>query len=101
MYISVQSPVFHLVEKCTRLKTLTSALWRYPYPTVAQTLLEHIDEVTNLEAVKIQFCHLLFFFFFLSFFFAQPSALTRTVLGTKYPLTVVKFSWQVPFELSF
>ena len=51
-----------------------------------------VTKVTNLETVKIEFRHLLSFL---------PSAFTRAVPRPKHPRTVVKFFWQVPFELSF
>ena len=68
----------------TRLKTVRSALWRCPNSTVALRLLEKVVKVTNLEVVKIVFRHLPIL---LSFFFSQPSALTRAVLKTKHPPT--------------
>ena len=36
-----------------------------PHLTVARRLLEIVAKVTNLETVKIEFCHLFFFFFLL------------------------------------
>ena len=62
-----------------------------------------VAKVTNLETVKIEFRHLRFLLllsFFLSFF-NSPSAFARAVPRPKHPRTVVKFFWQVPFELSF
>ena len=99
--ISVQTLIFHLVVNSTRLKTVRSALWRCPNSTVALRLLENVVKVTNLEVVKIVFRHLSYSSFFLSFFFSQPSALTRAVLKTKYQQTAVKFFEDVPYELSF
>ena len=58
--ISVQTPSFHLVVNSTRLKTIRSALWCFPSPTMALKLLENIVKVTNQEVVKIQFRHLPF-----------------------------------------
>ena len=60
--ISVQTLIFHLLVNSTRLKTVWSALWRCPNTTVALRLLENVVKVTNLEVVKIVFCHLLTFF---------------------------------------
>ena len=68
---------------------------------MALRLLENVVKVTNLEVVKIVFRHLPILLFFLSFFFSQPSALTRAVLKTKHPQIAVKFFEDVPFELSF
>ena len=96
--ISIQTLIFHLVVNSTRLKTVRSALWRCPNTTVALRLLETVVKVTNLEVVKIVFRHLPIL---LSFFFSQPSALTRAVLKTKHPQIAVKFFEDVPFELSF
>ncbi len=53
--ISVQTLIFHLVVNSTHLKTVRSALWRYPNSTVA---LRFLENVTNLEVVKIEFRHL-------------------------------------------
>ena len=92
--ISVQTLIFHLVVNSTRLKTVRSALWHCPNSTVALRLLVNVVKVTNLEVVKIEFRHLIFFF-------RQPSALTRAVLKTKHPQIAVKFFEDVPFELSF
>ena len=97
--ISVQTLIFHLVVNSTRLKTVRSALWRCPNSTVSLRLLENIVKVMNLEVVKIEFRHLPILLS--SYFFSQPSALTRAVLKTKHPLIVVKFFEDVPFELSF
>ena len=97
--ISVQTLIFHLVVNSTRLKTVRSALWRCPNSTVALRLLENVVKVTNLEVVNIEFRHLPILLS--SFFFSQPSALTRTVLKTKHPQIAVKFFKDVPFELSF
>ena len=72
--ISVQTLIFHLVVNSTRMKTVRSALWRCPNSIVALRLLEN---VVNLEVMKIEFRHLPFLSFF---FFSQPSALTRAVL---------------------
>ena len=94
--ISVQTPIFHLVLNSTRLKTLRSAVWRCPKLYMTLRVFRNVAKVTNLEAVKIQFRHLLF----LSFF-SQPSAFTRAISKTKHPRIVVKFSWHVHFELSF
>ena len=70
--------------------------------TVARRLLEIVTKVTNLETVKIEFRHLRFLLsFFLSSFCSAPSAFTQAVPRPKHPRTVEKFSWQVPFELSF
>ena len=96
--ISVQTLIFHLVVDSTRLNTVRSALWRCPNSTVALRLLENVVKVTNLEVVKIEFRHLPVL---LSFFFSQPSALTRAVLKTKHTQIAVKFFEDVPFELSF
>ena len=93
--ISVQTPLVHLVANCTNPKTVRSALWRCPNTTVALRLLVNVVRVTNLEAVKIEFRHLP------SFFFRQPSALTRAVPRAKHPRRAVKFLEDVPFELSF
>ena len=57
--ISVQTLIFHLVVNSTRLKTVRSAPWRCPNPTVALRMLENVVKVTNLEVVKIEFRHLL------------------------------------------
>ena len=62
-----------------------------------------IAKVMNLETVKIEFRHLRFLLLLLLLlsFFHSPSAFTRAVPRPKHPRTVVKFSWHVPFELSF
>ena len=99
--ISVQTLIFHLVVNSTRLKTVRSALWHCPNSTVALRLLENVVKVTNLEVVKIEFRHLPIILLLSSFFFSQPSALTRAVLKTKHPQIAVKFFEDVPFELSF
>ena len=95
--ISVQTLIFHLVVNSTRLKTVRSARWCCPNYTMAPRLVENVVKVTNLEVVKIEFRHLPF----LSFFFSQPSALTRAVPRTKLPRIAVKYLEDVPFELSF
>ena len=82
--ISIQTLIFHLVVNSTRLKTVRSALWRCPNSTVALRLLENVVKVTNLEVVNIEFRHLPILLLS-SFFFSQPSALTRVVLKTKHP----------------
>ena len=56
-----------------------------------------VAKVTNLETVKIEFRHLRF----VLSFFNSPSAFTRAMPKPKHPRTLVKFFWQVPFELSF
>ena len=95
--ISVQTPILHLVHgvfyasEDTQICCLTLPQL-YVTLRVFQTLLK----LANLEAVKIQFRHLLF----LSFF-SQPSALTQAVPRAKQSRIVVKFSWHVHFELSF
>ena len=99
--ISVQTLIFHLVVNSTRLKTVRSALWHCPNSTVALRLLENVVKVTNLEVVKIEFRHLPIIHLLSSFFFRQPSALTRAVLKTKHPQIAGKFFEDVPFELSF
>ena len=99
--ISVQTLIFYLVMNPTRLKTVRSALWHCPNSTVALRLLENVVKVTNLEVVKIEFRHLPILLLLSSFFFSQPSALTRAVLKTKHPQIAVKFFEDVPFELSF
>ena len=96
--IGVQTPIFHLVVNSTRLKTVRSPRWCCPNSTTASRLLENVVKVTNLEVVKIEFRHLPIL---LSFFFSQPSALTRAVPRTKCPRIAVKFLEDVPFELSF
>ena len=96
--ISVLTPIFHLVVNSTRLKTVRSARWCCPNSTMAPRLLENVVKVTNMEVVKIEFRILSFF---LSFFFSQPSALTRAVPRTKRPRIAVKYFEDVPFELSF
>ena len=58
-----------------------------------------VTKVTNLETVKIEFRHL-HFLLLLSFFYSS-SAFTRAVPRPKHSRTVMKFSWQVPFELCF
>ena len=60
-----------------------------------------VAKVTNLKTVKIEFRHLRFLLLLLSSFFNSPSAFTRAVPRPKHPRKVVKFFWQVPFELSF
>ena len=57
--ISVQTPIFHLVVNSTRLKTLRSAVRRYPKLYITLRVFKNDTKVTNLEAVKIQFRHLL------------------------------------------
>ena len=103
--ISVQTLIFHLVVNSTRLKTVRSPRWCCPNSTTPSRLLENVAKVTNLEVVKIEFrplpILLSFFFLLSSFFFSQPSALTRAVPRTKCPRTSVKFLEDVPFELSF
>ena len=99
--ISVLTPIFHLVVNSTRLKTVRSARWCCPNSTMAPRLLENVVKVTNMEVVKIEFRHLPILSFFLSFFFSQPSALTRAVPRTKRPRIAVKYFEDVPFELSF
>ena len=94
----VQMPIFHLVVNSTRLKTVRSPRWCCPNSTTASRLLENVVKVTNLEVVKIEFRHLPIL---LSFFFSQPSVLTRAVPRTKCPRITVKFLEDVPFELSF
>ena len=69
-----------------------------PHLTVARRVLYNVTKVTNLETVKLEFCHLRHF---LLSFLSAPSAFTRAVPRPKHPRTVVKFSWQVPFELCF
>ena len=44
----------------TRLKTVRSPRWCCPNSTMAPRLLEKVVKVTNLEVVKIVFCHLPF-----------------------------------------
>ena len=97
--ISVQTPIFHLVVNYTRMKTLRSAVWRCPKLYITLRVFKNVAKVANLEAVKIQFRHLLFLSS--SSFFSQPSASTRAIPKTKHPRIVVKFSWHVHFSLSF
>ena len=99
--ISVQTPIVHLVVNSTHPKTVRSALWRCPNTTVALRVLVNVVKVTNLEVVKIEFRHLPFLLLLSSFFFRQPSALTRVLPRTKHPLIAVKFFEDVPFVLSF
>ena len=80
----------------TRLKTVRSPRWCCPNSTTASRLLENVVKVTNLRHLPI-----LLSFFLSSFFFSQPSALTRAVPWTKCPRIAVKFLEDVPFELSF
>ena len=96
--ISVQTPIFHLAVNYTRMKTLRSAVWRCPKLYITLRVFKNVAKVANLEAVKIQFRHLLFLS---SSFFSQPSAFTRAIPKTKHPRIVVKFSWHVHFSLSF
>ena len=98
--ISVQTPIFHLVVNYTRIKTLRSAVWRCPKLYITLRVFKNVAKVANLEAVKIQFRHLLFLSSSSSFF-SQPSAFTRAIPKTKHPRIVVKFSWHVHFSLSF
>ena len=58
--ISVQTLIFHLVVNYTRLNTVRSLHWCCPNSTMAPRLLEKVVKVTNLEVVKIEFCHLPF-----------------------------------------
>ena len=71
--ISAQTPIFQLVVNSTRLKTLRSAVRCCPKLYITLRVFKNVAKVTNLEAVKIQFRHLLFLS---SSFFSQPSALT-------------------------
>ena len=48
--ISVQTLIFHLVMNSTRLKTVRSALWRFPNSTVVLRLLENVVKVTEPES---------------------------------------------------
>ena len=96
-YYRSNANISPIVVNSTRLKTLRSAVRRYPKLYITPRVFKNIAKVTNLEAVKIQFRHLLF----LSSFFSQPSALTRAVPKTKHPRIVVKFSWHVHFGLRF
>ena len=73
--ISVQTPIFHLVVNCTRMKTLRSAVWHCPKLYITLRVFKNVAKVTNLEAVKILFCHL-FLSSSSSSFFSQPSAFT-------------------------
>ena len=59
-----------------------------------------IAKVTNLETVKIEFRHL-FLLLLLILSSTRLAPFTRAVPRPKHPRTVVKFSWHVPFELSF
>ena len=68
--ISVEMPIIHQVVNSTCLKTLRSVVWRCPKLYITLRVLKKVAKVTNLEAVKIQFRHLLF----LSSFFSQPSS---------------------------
>ena len=68
--ISVQTLIFHLVVNSTRLKTVRSGRWCCPNYTMAPRLVENAVKVTNLEVVKIEFRHLLFFLL-LSFFVVE------------------------------
>ena len=70
--ISFQMLIFHLVVNSTRLKTVRSGRWCCPNYTMAPRLVEN---VTNLEVVKIEFRHLPFLLssFFLSFFLSSAS----------------------------
>ena len=80
------------------MKTVRSALWRCPNSTVAIRLLENV-KVTNLEVHgenRVSSSS-----YSTSFFFSQPSTLTRAVLKTKHPQIAMKFFEDVPFELSF
>ena len=45
--ISVQTPLVHLVAKCTHPKTVRSVLWRCPNTTVALRLLANVVRVTK------------------------------------------------------
>ena len=63
--IGVQTPIFNLVVNSTRLKTVRSPRLCCPHSTTASRLLENVVKVTNLEVVKIEFCHLPILFFFL------------------------------------
>ena len=94
--ISVQTPIFHLVVNSTHLKTVRSPRWCCPNSTMAPRLLENVVKVMNLEVVKNRVSSSSF-----SFFFRQPSALTRAVSRTKRPRIAVKFLEDMPFELSF
>ena len=78
--ISVQTPIFHLVVNSMHLKTVRSHRWCCPNSTMAPTLLENVVKVMNLEVVKNRVSSSSF-----SFFFSQPSALTRAVSRTKRP----------------
>ena len=97
--ISVQTLIFRQVVNFIRSRTLRSFYLALPHLTVARRVL-YVTKVTNLETVKIEFRHLRFLLSS-SFFFSAPSAFTRAVARPKHPRTVVKFSWQVPFELCF
>ena len=95
--ISVQTLISHLTVDFVRPKTLRSGLWRCPILTRAIRWLEDVTKVANQKTVKIVF----HFLRFLLSFFNSSSAFMRALPSTKYPRTPVKFSWQVPFELSF
>ena len=99
--ISVQTPIVHLVVNSTDPKTVRSALWCCPDTTVALRLLVNVVKVTNLEVVKIEFRHLPILLLLSSFFFSQPSALTRGVSRTRHPQVAVKIVEDGPFELRF
>ena len=58
--ISVQMLIVHLVGNCMHPETVRSALWHCPNTTVALRSLVNVVRETNLEAVKIEFCHLPF-----------------------------------------
>ena len=74
---------------------LLSGVGNLPQLTVARRLLEIVTKVTNLETVKIEFRRSS------SSFFSAPSAFTQAVPRPKHSRSVMKLSWQVPFELCF
>ena len=96
--ISVQTPIFHLVVNYTRMKTLRSAVWRCPKLYITLRVFKNVAKVANLEAVKIQFRHLLFLS---SSFFSQPSAFTRAIPKTKHPRIVVNSPGMCILVLNF
>ena len=86
--ISVQMLIFHLEVNFVHPKIARSALCRCPILTIVIRLLEIVTKVTNLT-VKIEF------------YFFSSARLYASSVRHETPKNSFKFSWLVPFELSF
>ena len=82
-------------EQMFASKSTSSSLQSLPQSAVVIAMCSNYFKVANLKQSEVRIVHLL------SFFFKQPSAITRLVLHSKKPPVTRKFSEDGPFELRF